>query len=889
MRECLDAAAAGTSAVLVVPGPPGIGKTSLLAAAVQDAAGWTVLRTAGVRGESPTAFAGLLGLVRPVLGGLDSLEPVHRTALRRALGLDEGEPPTFFQVAAAALDLVAHVATEPVLLLVDDLHWLDEQSASVLLFVARRLRNEPVAVLVGMRDDTSASTLVADLPALPLGLLSDDAARACVLATAPDLTADLVVSLVESAGGNPLALVEGARDLDRGLRDYTSPTTGRVGDPFEQRIEECPDDVRDALLVCALEPTADRSTVEAALALLGVVDALPAAETLGLVVLDDTSVELAHPLVGEVVLRVSSPARRRAAHLALAGSFGAGTSSPQPWLTTWHLGAETDRPDTLLAARLETMGQAVAGRGDLATAAHVLRRAADLAAEPERRAQLLVSAGSAAATVGLPWAVELLEQARALTRQHVLAAHADRVLASIAAWTGDAAAAVRIARRVASGGDRGLRAFAHSAASATAFTAWDRDTMVEHGRLALEDAEGLPPPERFLTDVTAVQMSIMDPVPCDRATLRALADLMVSRPNPDMATPLVHTLMACEEWALADDVLGANLDPARRAAAMPAVAWMQGWVAQGDLRRGDLAAAEAAASESVSLAASLGLGVCQTRGESMLALIAVEAGRLEEGREHLSRTRRLAETHRVGAVHPWMLLVETRIALREGDLGVALAQARELQASVASMGYAVPALVPVHPELVEVLLRTGHVDEALAAVADLAELERIEALPATTAWLAYCRLLVADDATLLAAYDAVLAAAGPPVDASLRARSTLLLGERLRRRGDLRRAAPALAEALEWFGGHGYFGWARRARRGLDAIGGGEPGPSVDGSRDTLTPQERQIATLAVTGATTRDIATSLFLSPKTVEFHLTNVYRKMGVRSKTELSSHWR
>jgi DNA-binding CsgD family transcriptional regulator len=889
LTACLASAASGTSSIAVVCGPPGIGKSSLLEDVRRAAAGWPVLDLTGSEAETCLAYAGLHALLRPALGGLGNLPAVYNESLRRALGLLDGEPPTPFHVAGATLELLAQYGSPRLLVLVDDLHWVDEQSTSALLFALRRLRSEPIAAVLGVRRGTVAARLVADVPTVLLGELDAADARACVRSTFPELDDDVCLDLVRRIGGNPLALIEAARDLLSERRDTArTRETGRGvrggSEPFEWRVGRASEGVRTAILVTALEPLMTRSALVGVLTDLHVPPGvLDEAATSGLLRLGPDEVRLAHPLVGEAVLRQSSPGHRRAAHMALAGPVPTGMPSSERWRSVWHEGAGSARPDERLARGLDEIAQVAEARGDLAAAARGHRRAADLSETPERRAERLFRAGAGAITAGLPWGPVVLEEVRHATDDGAIRGAVDRLLVVHATWNGNTNAALKIADRSDTRPDPATQAFTHAAATSAAFVAWGGPRFAYHTERARTASIGLPAEQRYLADVVVAHHDAFVRGPSPIAVARDVAQRFALAPDPDLATPLVQLLMTCDEWRLADDVMRRALRDARAAAAVPAIAWLQCWTSAGMLRSGDLVAAEAAGEEASSLAHTIGLTVAHVQAEAMLAQVDATAGRPERCRQRILSARAVARERGFLACDVWLLFAEAFLASSEGDALLAVQLFSELTARLHALGSEWDLLIPGTPELVVVLARTGRLRQAHEHLAHLEETVAEDPLPTMRAWLAHGRLAVAPDASLDGLYEEAATTVDAVAYPLLSARTDLLYGERVRRAGR-RPASAVLGAAVDRFDAIGAAGWARRARQELAAIGGpvSRTPPKQHG---VLTPQEHQIAVLAATGAPTREIATSIFLSPKTVEYHLTHVYRKLGVRSKAELA----
>jgi len=414
LDQMLADARAGTSSVLVVQGPPGVGKSALLEYAADHADPLRVLRATGIEAESGLPFAGLHQLLRPALGLLDRLPAGQAAALRGALGL-AGPAGDRFLIGVGLLSLLGEAAEpEGLLGLIDDAQWLDAESADALLFATRRLQSEGIVLLLAARDAGTRTLAAPGLPHLSLPGLPAAAAAALLADVGPRLAPAAADALIALTGGNPLALLELPRALterQRAGRDPLPdplPVSDRVQDAFLGDVSRLPDGAQMILLVAAAEPTADLSLVLLAAEGLGAAATLlDDAERAGLVQVAGPAIQFRHPLIRSAVYRSATYSRRRAAHLALADAVGA----DQPDRRAWHRAAITDGPDPELAADLEHSAGRAAQRGGHAAAAAALHRAADLTPDPAARARRLTAAADQA------WQAGRFGQARAITDQ----------------------------------------------------------------------------------------------------------------------------------------------------------------------------------------------------------------------------------------------------------------------------------------------------------------------------------------------------------------------------------------------------------------------------------------------------------------------------------------
>ncbi|WP_255371759.1 AAA family ATPase [Cellulosimicrobium sp. CUA-896] len=405
LRAVVDAARSGHGGALVVRGEPGVGKTALLAEAVGSGAGVRVAHADGFEAESSIAYAALHRVVAPWRGTVDGLPPQHRRALRTVLGLDAGQAPDRFGVGLGLLELLAAVGRDgPVALVVDDVHWLDAESAAVLALVARRLDAEPVAVLLACRDDPQHDATVAGIPVLHVRGLDDASAGRLLTSRVREPVDPLVVArVVRATGGNPLALVDLAHDLtarelhDSGLAEEPVPVGRHLQAHYLERVRGAAPDVRTWLLVAAADSTGDLGLVGRACAELGVDGrAGEAAEDLGLVALGTTA-RFRHPLVRAAAYGAARGKERRRVHAALSrAAHAAGT----PELAAWHAARATVGVDAGVAERLEAVADAAGARGGVVSRARVLGRAAELTPPGQDRDRRRVAAAEAAVAAG---------------------------------------------------------------------------------------------------------------------------------------------------------------------------------------------------------------------------------------------------------------------------------------------------------------------------------------------------------------------------------------------------------------------------------------------------------------------------------------------------------
>ncbi|MBB5781225.1 helix-turn-helix transcriptional regulator [Nonomuraea jabiensis] len=858
--DVISRAREGAGDALVLRGEAGVGKTALLDLAASRGGSMRVLRTTGVEPESDLAFAALHQLLRPVAGLLDTLPGPQREAVRGALGLGGGASGDRFLLAAGVLSLLAEAAApDGLVCVVDDFQWVDRASADALLFAARRLATERIAMLLAVRGDAP----VKGVPPLRLGGLPEPAAAELLDASMPPAVKR---ELVAATGGNPLALREIVRRLRPGQLAGREP----LPDPlpggtqlFGEQVAALSDDARLVALLAAVE-----SDLDLVLRASGAVEAgrgaLHELEVAGLVRVEGASVRFRHPLIRSAVHEAAAPASRRAAHEALAGLSEGDRRA-------WHLAAAALGQDESVAAALADTADRARDRGGYGDAATALARAAELTPAPHTRAVRLKDAAMAAWLGGRPGQAESL---LAEARDH---AGGDRALEMEIAQlrgrfelnSGSAAEAVRI---LATGDSLDMLADAAEAASYVGDTA----AIAEIGRRAAAFPEG------FLRDVLAgIGLMLSDGT--GHELLRRALDRTGELTE---AAGFLWATAAASYLGEAD--LAADL--AARAGRVARVSGMVGqlpvvleFVATGERIAGRLAESQALSEEGLELAREAGYANTVAAHLANLAVLAALRGEEETCRGHAQEALAIAIPHRVG-----LRAGVAAYALAMLDLGAgrfAAAHDRFTAIAAAGPGAGHPTVVwRSTPDRIEAAVGAGDLEAARAA---LEAYERWSAQAATAesrALLTRCRALVGagpEKELPGQELEEALRLHANPYEA---ARTALLLGERLRRAHRPGEARPHLRAALETFRRAGAEPWARRAHGELRAAGeSAEParGPALD----ALTPQELRIAGLVADGLSSKEIAAQLFLSPRTVEYHLYKIYPKLGIGTRTELA----
>jgi DNA-binding CsgD family transcriptional regulator len=885
----LDAARAGAGGALVVRGVAGSGKSTLLADAVATATDLRVLRTSGVESESPLAFAALQRLLWPLRGRLDVLSPPQRTALRAALGEAEGEGDRFLAFLGA-LSLLADAAEQqPVLAVVDDAHWLDDASAEALLFVARRLQVERVALVFAARDGSERRFDPEGVPSLVLGGVDGEAAHALLAARAGgDVDPAVRDRLVQATGGNPLALVElaGALPADQlaGRAPLPSPLplTGGVERAFLDRVRRLDEPAQRFLLVAAADDTARLAVVRDAAERLGLRDeAQDAVERAGLLRADGDAIGLYHPLVRSAVYRAATSAQRRATHRALADALDG-----DPDRRAWHLAAAADRADEHVVAALDGVAERAAGRGGHEAAAAAWARAAELTPGGEDRGRRLYLAASSAWQGAHPSrAAALATAASAAITDPALRARLLTVQGQIEWNTRSLDAGYDLilqAAEVAAGADDAMaRQLAMLTASLSAFGA--------RSPRAFDPVALVPEPPPDAPAAMHVAFHLMhgfralarpDYAAASEAFGRAFA---LTDADPIDGDHVLQPNLAIAAWVIDDDerslrLHGDQLTAARRAGAVNMVehALTRGFFSH--LVTGSWTKAAAAAAEASALMAGMRHAGMTTLATTQLALVAALRG--EDGADsRLTEAAERRESHPVGITDGQVVdLIHWARGLRAAaQPGTALHHLEQIRMPLMRRMAAL--------DLFDAAVRAGRLDVLRCWLDEVLAFAEGTGTPSAVAVAEHGRALLAESPGTEGHFEAALAAHAKSPRLPDRARTALAYGEYLRRARRRVDAREHLREALALFEELGAGPMAERAAQELRASG--ETARRRDVSTATeLTAQERQVAGLVRRGLSNRDVAAQLFVSPRTVDFHLRNVFSKLGVASRAELTA---
>ena len=884
INRLLSSALRGQGASLVILGEAGSGKSALLDFAAAQAPGAVVLRTMGVEAEADLAFAGLYGLVRPIAGHLEQLPERQSVALASALGMGQAVEADRLLVSAAVLGLLAAASEDSlVVCLVDDAQWLDKPSADALVFAARRLVAERVAILFAAREGDERTFEAHGVTDLVLGGLDHDAAASLLAARAADAPPAVRARLLQEAGGNPLALLELPGALsDRQLAGEEAlpeamPLTPRLQSVFDKRIQRLPSAAQTALMIVAADDTGDVATVLSAMTALGLPsDALDVAEGDGLIHISPEGVSFRHPLVRAAIYGHSTLTQRRRAHGSLAEVLSNEEDADR---RVWHQAMATLTGDEQVATALEASGRRAALRSAHASAATAYLRAADLSTDAAARTARLAAAAQSAWDAGQP------DRARGALTEAVPAARGE-LRARLLHLTGV------IESRV---GDLHLAyRWLLDSADATADSSFRFELLVEAA-----EAAAYASATEVVAEIARRQSQISPISERDRF-LQASGQGWVAVWTGHHVAAEAHfsdalrradklddprALIWAADAALAAFGFGAGLSYANRAvettrrqgllSLLPMALHRQALALQWNSA---FDASYAAAQEGYRLALEVGYGTAVHL--ATMAFVEAVRGETEQAWAHAEEALTSGRRSNSNLLTDTAEMTLAFVELVAGRLDAAANRLFALTAADRPRGHRLFALAAV-PDLVEVATRSGRAPEAADPLARYAAWVNASGGETQRALLARCHALMgirdADDA-FAEARDR--AEALSPFE---QARTELLYGEWLRRQRRRMEARPHLRTAVELFHSLRATPWQERAEAELRATG--ETTRKRDPSTlDQLTPQEFQIATLVAEGMTNREIAAQLYLSPRTIDYHLRKVFSKLGIASRNEL-----
>ncbi|MET0751414.1 MAG: AAA family ATPase [Solirubrobacterales bacterium] len=896
IEALLDDARGGGGGALLVRGEPGIGKTALLLEARRRGAGMSVVGASGVESEAELPFAALGELASPLLTGLTGLPRPQAAAISSALalGVSEGVVNERLATFAGFLGLIrSAAAARPLLIVVDDAHWLDRPSAECLAYAGRRLEDAGAALLVAAREPAERQPFATEAFArLDLGGL--ERADALALLDRAALAAPAAESVLELSLGNPLALLELppmlSEDQRRGSAPIDAPPVpgGALGEAFGRRVEAAGPEAAALLLVAAASLDRSLEPVIAAARELGIDErALEACEATGLLETDGGGFRLAHPLLRGVVYGAAAPADRRRAHRALA-------DHTSPDSRAWHLAAAATGPDDEVAAGLDAAAQRAAGRGAHATAAGALERAATLSTSPEDRDSRLFAAGLAAAMGGeYELAAALLERA-AETEDSATRARVRHLLAMLilnggirgahethAILTGEA-------ERL-SESDPAMSALFYADAGVTATVAGLCGLVLESAERAIERLPAEAPAHIRCQahSIHGMGLALAGRTPeavgeLDRAGALLPEVEPVSAAAQSISFALMGRLCTGDEALLLEETRGLA-ESARESRSLGILPWFQLQAADAAYRLGEWDAAERDADDSVENAEVSGQIGPLTVALQIRARLHAARGREQPARADAQRGVELAEPVGYGSIRVWSLAALGFLELGLGAAPEAIEQLEQARVLAGLSGLEDFSIVPWAPDLVEAYVRCGRAEEAAELSAVFAAQAEATGVVPALAIAARCRGLAAGNA-FAPEFERALelhAEAERPFE---RARTLLAFGSRLHRARRRVEARKRMREALATFERLGAAPWSALARSELEAAGAVERRPVAH--PDELTAQEVRVAEAVAKGMSNREVAEAMFLSPKTISFHLGRVYGKLEIHSRAELAA---
>jgi DNA-binding NarL/FixJ family response regulator len=889
LDRLVDAVRGGESGALVVRGDPGVGKTALLdhLAGRASGSGCRVARTAGVQSEMELAFAGLHQLCAPMLSRAERLPEPQRDALQTAFGIAAGPPPDRFLVGLAVLSLMSGAAGErPLICLIDDEQWLDRASAQALGFTARRLAADPVGLVFAARDPSAD---LAGLPELEVDGLRDDDARVLLdSALAGPLDPRVRDLIIAETRGNPLALLELPRGLTTaelaggfGLPGAAS-LTSRIEGSFLRQLDAMPAETRRMLQLAAADPSGDRALVWRAARRLGIpVQAGTAATEAGLAEFSG-QVRFRHPLARSAVYRSASLSERQQLHAALAE-----VTDPRadPDRRAWHRAQSAAGPDEEVAAELERSAGRAQARGGMAAAAAFLERSVLLTADPARHAERILAAAQASMQAGAFGKVlELLAMAEGGTFDEFQRVRADLLRAHVAFASGlgsDAPALLLKAARQLEPFDVDLARETYLAAWGAAGLAGDlsgRDLLLEICRAvqAIPPPPGDPRPLDLLLHGLALLTT--DGPAAAAATLQRAANVLTSIPVEDVLRwGWMATAASTVVWDF-DSLHAISARQVQLVRDVGALAQLPFYLNQMGIVSpwmGDFAGTISVIAETDSVAAATGSPIAPY---TLLRLLALQ-GREAEASAAIASAIELAAAEGQGMAAAWAHW--TAAVLYNGLARYKEAVSAAQQATSNTLNPWM-SMWPM-PELVEAAVRAGDVALARDALERLAETTQPCGNDVALGIEARCRALLSHGADAEECYrEAIRRLSRTRLRPEL-ARAHLLYGEWLRREGRRLDARKQLRTAYDMLVAIGMEAFAERARRELVATGESVRKRGAE-TLTTLTAQEAHIARMARDGLTNPEIGAQLFLSARTVEWHLRKIFTKLGIGSRREL-----
>ena len=891
LDSLLTSARAGHSAVVVLRGEAGIGKTALIEHLLATTSDVRALRTAGVESDMELPFAGVHRLVSPLAAGIDELPDPQRRALNTAFGRASGPAPDRFLVGLAVLDLIATASLDsPVVCMIDDAQWLDQVSAQTLSFVARRLLAERVVMLFALRQMTDE---LRGLPELEVtGLAVADARDLLDAAVLGRIDARVRDRIVAEARGNPLAILEFPGDLTSAdlaggyHRPDANPVTATVESLYLQRMSTLGDDARLLLALAAAEPIGDPALLARAASGMGIdASAFDAVRSSGLIDVD-SRVRFRHPLVRSVAYRDVDADRRHRVHAALARSIDA---EADPDRRAWHRALAATEPDESVAEELVHAAERAQQRGGIAATAAFLARAFELTPDPVRRGTRALTAAQAKrraadfdAAADLVAAAALaplddLDDARRLHLATQLAFHRRRANDYGPPLADHAATMAEAAQRLAPlDADEADQAFLEALCGLVyAGRVGEPAALADIARAAVRHRDGSDGARPVGLLAAGLARRVVSDAATAVAAMRTAASAITEHTWQWDAFPLalevtVHEIWDDDAW---DRLSTIAVRVATETAALQVLPTALVSRAGAQVMAGDLAAARLSIAEADDISAAIGYAPLRYHKLTLVSwagnegeTTAMAEAALRDGVQRGEHRAIALSAYAVGVLNNGLGRYQVALAALQpacdyDDLGIA--------------GWNLS-------ELVECAVRAGRSDVAADALAKLRARTHAAGTPWGSGVSARSAALVADDDAAEPLYRAAIEHLGRSRVKVQLARGHLLYGEwlrRMNRRNDAREQLRLAHDMLRGFGVHAF---ADRARRELLTLG--EKAVKRTRSGTALTPQETQVAELAAAGLTNTEIGSQLFISAHTVEWHLSNVYAKLAIRSRRQL-----
>jgi DNA-binding CsgD family transcriptional regulator len=890
LAAAVDSAAAAGSA-LAVCGEPGIGKSVLLEAAARRGQehGYLVLRATGVEAESQLPFAGLHELLCPVLGTADALAPPQRRALLSAFGVDEDGSPEPFLICLAALNVLAGVAAgQPVAVIVDDLQWLDQPSQDAVAFLARRIHDDPIIIVGGVRAGYATPFLPASGQVLDIEPLDEESSRALLRGCAPHLDPARFEQILEHAQGNPLGLAELPGTWRAGsagpgpVPGSPLPLSARLEQAFAGRLGELASPTRDALLIAATDSESALAEILAAASeLAGVqvsIDALDTAAAARLLTRDEVRMQFRHPLVRSAILGCESARRRQQAHRALAAVL-----ADQPYRRTWHRALAIIGPDDEAADELERNHDISVRRGSVSGAIAALERSAQLSSSPATRVRRLLLAAQYAFGLGRPDTVShLLSEAM---RNPLTELDQARVEVLREAFhdgvPGDGGRVMEMCRLAGRAVHAGQQDVALDLLLAASLRCWWADTGPEARQMVAavtRQIAGMPADPRYIA-----ALAIAEPVACSQ-----LVDELLSQASPDIDDVEALILLGMAAHAIGDPVRSLRfIDRAearvRQRGQLGRLSHVLNMGLVHRLELGDFQRVRIDLEEARRLAVGTQQPIWHTGALALDAMSHGLRGDNAQAQQLAAEAEQLAAGRGLSPPLACVQLARGYGHLSAGNYPAAYQALRRLF-DPADPSYHLTERFHGISFLSDAAVPAGQRDDARRIVSDLEVVAVDSASRTLRHHLAYARAVLAEEEDAgelyLAALDADLQS-WP----WLRGRLQLAFGRWLRRRYQVTEARESLRSAHATLSGIGATVWAAQAETELRAAGEQTARRSAP-TWATLTAQELQIVRMAGDGSSNKQIGQRLYLSPRTVSGHLYRAFPKLGISSRGQIAA---